>query len=174
MAAVLNEFLVGDFQVVRGLLEALQKRHPGFISTESITGIERSFHRLRDLILTTRSYALLVSIELGRINRAQKNLRALSYLDVVGRLRLGVRLAKVTLAVPMRVDRALKMRKQREREARAAGWSAAGLTEEEKERGGFLNERVARVLEFIVGNGADDEEGDECWPGGGGGGEKKS
>lgn len=163
---MLNEFIQGDFALVRKLLETLQKRHPALISTETITGIERSFHRLRDLILTTRSYALLVSIELGRINRAQRNLRALGYLDVVGRMRMTVRLVKVTLAVPMRVDRALRMKKAREKEAKRAGWNAAGrIPEEEEKNGGILNERVLRVLEFIVGNGADDEEGDETWMG---------
>lgn len=166
VAAVLTEFMQGDFALVKTLLEALQKQYPRVISTESIDSIERSFHRLRDLILTTRSYALLVSIELGRINRAQKNLRSLRYLDIMGRTRMTIRLVKVTLAVPMRVDRALKMRKEREFAAKKAGWNAAGIAEdEEAKKGGILNERVLRVLEFIVGDGANDEEGDDTWSG---------
>jgi hypothetical protein len=165
VAAVWMEFMQGDFALVKTLLEALQKSYPRVISTESIDSIERSFHRLRDLILTTRSYALLVSIELGRINRAQKNLRALRYLDLVGRTRMTIRLVKVTLAVPMRVDRALRGKKEREAQARRAGWNAAGIAEEEVARGGILNERVLKVLEFIVGDGANDEEGDEEWKG---------
>ncbi|RPA75448.1 DnaJ-domain-containing protein [Ascobolus immersus RN42] len=165
VAAVLTEFMQGDFALVKTLLEALQKQYPRVISSESIDSIERSFHRLRDLILTTRSYALLVSIELGRINRAQKNLRALRYLDLVGRTRMTIRLVKVTLAVPMRVDRALRMKKERDFAAKKAGWTAAGIAEEDDKKGGILNERVLKVLEFIVGDGANDEEGDEAWTG---------
>lgn len=130
-----------------------------------VVGIERSFIRIRELILTTRTYALLIYIELGRIHRVQKRLMGLGYLDVVGRARLTIHLVRVTLAVPMRVDRALKQREEKAWRAKVAGLQAAGLPpmEASRPRAGILNDRVSKVLEFIVGNAGKDEGADEAW-----------
>lgn len=128
--------------------------------------IERSFIRIRELVLTTRTYALLIYIELGRIHRVQKRLMGLGYFDVVGRTRLSIHLVRVTLAVPMRVDRALKRREEKAWRANAAGLQAAGMQcVETRNKAGILNERVSRVLEFIVGNAGKDEGVDEAWSG---------
>lgn len=167
--AMLYEFMTGDFALVKSLIQSLNRQYPNLVSEDAIDGIERSWFRVRDLIISTRHYALLVSIELGRINRVQKKLRALGYFDVFGRIRMTAQLVKVTLAVPMRVDRALRLREERERRATEAGWNAAeGMgfdTIEGKSgrRGGILNERVFKVLEFIVGESAEDPEADAAW-----------
>lgn len=163
VASLLYEFMNGDFALVKTLLQALNKRYPNLITEEAITGIEHSWTRVRELILTTRSYALLISIELGRIYRVQKKLRSLGYLDVIGRMRMSAQLVKVTLAVPMRVDRALRQKAHRERRAKQAGWDAVGLEPGSDKEGGILNEKVFKVLEFIVGSSADDEEADAAW-----------
>ncbi|KAI9836618.1 MAG: hypothetical protein M1819_001252 [Sarea resinae] len=163
--AVLHEFMTGDFSLVRQWLESLNRRYPHLVSTEVVLTVERSFVRIRELVLTTRTYALLVYIELGRIHRVQKRLMGLGYLDVVGRLRLTVHLVRVTLAVPMRVDRALKAKEEKEWRARAAGLQAAGLPlpqpPEMLGRAGILNDRVSKVLEFIVGEAGRDDEADQ-------------
>lgn len=89
---------------------------------------------------------------------------ALGYLDVVGRTRLTIHLVRVSLAVPMRVDRALKQREEKAWRAKVAGLQAAGLSVMPNEgRAGILNERVSRVLEFIVGAAGTDEGVDEAW-----------
>jgi len=77
-------------------------------------------------------------------------------------------LVKVTLAVPMRVDRALRLKEERERRAKEAGWNAADgkydtIEGKAGRRGGILNDRVFRVLEFIVGESAEDPEADAAW-----------
>lgn len=133
--------------------------------------IERAFGRIRELILTTRTYALLISIELGRIHRVQKKLLALSYFDVLGRMRLTMQLVRVTLAVPVRVDRALQRKVEREWSAKHAGWNVVGVGMKEMKgremetRKGLLNERVSRVLAFIAGDKMEDEEEDRDWMG---------
>jgi hypothetical protein len=162
--AVLNEFMTGDFLIVRKWLESLHTQYPNLVSEEVVINVERSFIRIRELVLTTRTYALLIYIELGRIHRVQKRLMGLGYLDVVGRARLTIHLVRVTLAVPMRVDRALKQREERAWRAKAAGLQAAGLPPPETVfRAGILNDRVSKVLEFIVGNAGKDEGADEAW-----------
>lgn len=126
--------------------------------------IERSFIRIRELVLTTRTYALLIYIELGRIHRVQKRLMELGYFDVVGRTRLTFHLVRVTLAVPMRVDRVLKQREERAWRAKSAGLQARGITPNSQMRSaGILNDRVSKVLEFIVGVAGEDEGADEAW-----------
>ncbi|KAL3426023.1 DnaJ domain-containing protein [Phlyctema vagabunda] len=162
--AILQEFMTGDFAVVRRWLETIQSRHPSLVSEEIIINVERSFIRIRELVLTTRTYALLIYIELGRIHRVQKRLMGLGYLDVVGRARLTIHLVRVTLAVPMRVDRALKQREERAWRAKVAGLQAAGITPTESMgKAGILNDRVSQVLEFIVGAAGKDEGADEEW-----------
>lgn len=161
--AILHEFMTGDFAIVRRWLESLHTQYPNLISQEVVVNVERSFIRIRELVLTTRTYALLIYIELGRIHRVQKRLMSLRYLDVVGRARLTIHLVRVTLAVPMRVDRALKAREEKAWRARAAGLQAAGLPQQEAPRAGILNDRVSQVLEFIVGAAGKDEGADEAW-----------
>lgn len=156
--------MTGDFVIVRRWLESLHAQYPHLVSEEVVINVERSFIRIRELVLTTRTYALLIYIELGRIHRAQKRLMGLGYFDVVGRARLTIHLVRVTLAVPMRVDRALKQREEKAWRAKVAGLQARGITPTETMgRAGILNERVSKVLEFIVGAAGKDEGADEAW-----------
>ncbi|KAH6676346.1 putative DnaJ like protein subfamily B member 11 [Halenospora varia] len=160
--AILHEFMTGDFVIVRRWLESLHSQYPNLVSEEVVINVERSFIRIRELVLTTRTYALLIYIELGRIHRVQKQLMGLGYLDVLGRARLTIHLVRVTLAVPMRVDRALKQREEKAWRAKVAGLQARGITPTETMgRAGILNERVSKVLEFIVGTAGKDEGADE-------------
>lgn len=151
---VLHEFMTGDFAVVRRWLDSLHQRYPHLVSSEVCIGIEKSFIRIRELVLTTTTYALLIYVELGRIHRVQKRLMGLGYLDVVGRTRLTILLVKVTLAVPMRVDRKLREKEEQKWRAEEQGC----LARDGRERtAGILNERVSKVLEFIVGDAGLDE-----------------
>ena len=94
----------------------------------------------------------------------QKRLMGLGYFDVVGRTRLTFHLVRVTLAVPMRVDRALKQREEKAWRAKSAGLQARGITPNPQMRSaGILNDRVSKVLEFIVGVAGEDEGADEAW-----------
>lgn len=162
--AILHEFLTGDFAIVRSWLQTLHTQYPNLVSEEVVINVERSFIRIRELVLTTRTYALLIYIELGRIRRVQKRLMGLGYMDVLGRTRLTIHLVRVTLAVPMRVDRALKQREEKAWRAKSAGLQARGIIPDEQRRSaGILNDRVSKVLEFIVGAAGNDEGADEAW-----------
>ncbi|TKA73253.1 hypothetical protein B0A49_03760 [Cryomyces minteri] len=86
--------------------------------------------------------------------------RGLRTLDVLGRARVTLQLVRVTLAIPMRVDRAQKRRAEQRWRAKSAGLQAAGLSPPPAaavSTAGVLNERVVRVLEFIVGDAGKDE-----------------
>ncbi|KAH8594460.1 putative DnaJ like protein subfamily B member 11 [Bisporella sp. PMI_857] len=164
VAAVFQEFMTGDFRIVREYLESLRSIYPNLVSDERIILLENSLIKTRELILTTRTYALLVYIELGRIHKVSKRLMGLGYLDVFGRTKMTIHLARVTLAFPMRVDRALKLREERAWRAECAGLRARGITPPEKKpSAGILNEKISKVIEFIVGADGRDEIADEAW-----------
>ncbi|KAJ6259261.1 hypothetical protein Dda_6160 [Drechslerella dactyloides] len=159
--SIFAEFMAGDFTHVRQLLETAHRSYPNLVSDDVIDGIESAFFRIRQLVITTRVYAFLISIELGRIHRVQKRLMALGYFDVRGRVIVTMQLVRTTLAIPVRMELALRRRKEREWRAKTAGWNAIGRPpEEEMKVGGILNDRVFKVLELLVGSSAEDDAED--------------
>ncbi|KAI9675162.1 MAG: hypothetical protein M1829_003522 [Trizodia sp. TS-e1964] len=159
--AFLREFMRGEFAIVRNGLQCLSKKYPHLVSQEVVFWVEKSFVKMRELVLTAKTYTLLIYAELGRLHRVQRRLRNLRLLDVMGRMKLTVHLVRVALAIPMRVDRALKQKEEEELMAKIASLQATGLPPDVYKRAGILNERVSRVLEFIVGDAGFDEESDE-------------
>ncbi|QSZ28767.1 hypothetical protein DSL72_003272 [Monilinia vaccinii-corymbosi] len=170
VSSLIHDFLTGDFITIRSLLSSLNSQYPHLINTDVTSSIETAFIKVRELVMRGRIWALLIYIEMGRIWRVQQRLRGLRRWDLVEQARMLVFLVRVVVAVPVRVDRALRERVERERRARKAGLEARGTAgdleedeeeeEEEEWRGGILNERVCKVLEFIVGDAGKDEEGE--------------
>ncbi|KAK5140046.1 hypothetical protein LTR04_003188 [Oleoguttula sp. CCFEE 6159] len=157
---LLDEFLSGDFGTVRAWLATAHQRYPHWFSGPVVRSIERGLVRLRDLTLSSRTYAQLLWDELRRVGRVARRFRCLGALDVLGRARVTLQLVRVTLAIPMRVDRAQRWRAEHRWRAKSAGLQAAGLSPPPAaavSTAGFLNERVVRVLEFIVGDAGKDE-----------------
>ncbi|TKA50810.1 hypothetical protein B0A49_10651 [Cryomyces minteri] len=157
---LLDEFLSGDFGTVRAWLATAHQRYPHWFSGPVVRSIERGLVRLREVTLSSRTYAQLVWDELRRVGRVARRFRDLRALDVLGRARVTLQLVRVTLAIPMRVDRAQKRRAEQRWRAKSAGLQAAGLSPPPAaavSTAGFLNERVVRVLEFIVGDAGKDE-----------------
>ncbi|KAK5013949.1 hypothetical protein LTR16_004310 [Cryomyces antarcticus] len=157
---LLDEFLSGDFGTVRAWLATAHQRYPHWFSGPVVRSIERGLVRLRDLTLSSRTYAQLLWDELRRVGRVARRFRRLGALDVLGRARVTLQLVRVTLAIPMRVDRAQRRRAEHRWRAKSAGLQVAGLSPPPAaavSTAGFLNERVVRVLEFIVGDAGKDE-----------------
>lgn len=55
-----------------------------------------------------QKYLRLIRFELIRLYQLQSDLRSLSYFDILGRLRLTLALTRVTLEIPMVLDRAMR------------------------------------------------------------------
>ncbi|KAJ8067770.1 hypothetical protein OCU04_003371 [Sclerotinia nivalis] len=165
VSSLIHDFLTGDFITIRSLLSSLNSQYPHLINTDVTSSIELAFIKVRELVMRGRVWALLIYIEMGRIWRVQKRLRSLGRWDLVGKAKMMVLLVRVVVAVPVRVDRALRERVEKERRAKKVELEAEGLayeldSEEEWIKGGILNERVCKVLEFIVGEAGNDEEGE--------------
>ncbi|KAI9848096.1 MAG: hypothetical protein M1837_001198 [Sclerophora amabilis] len=160
-----QEFMNGDFGHIRRALESLNRQYPNLISHWVIEVVLRSFVKIQEVLQSSKAYSLLMCIELGRIGRVTKGFNELRYTDVVGCLRLTIQLARVTLALPMRFDRALRLKAEKDMRAKTAGMVALGLPipEASKPPSGFLNDRVITVLEFIVGEAGHDEAADAEW-----------
>jgi len=164
VATILHDFITGDFAITRRYLNTLQRSYPHLLTPSFIVSIESSFVKIRELVLTTRIYALIIYIELSRIKRVTTKLNQLNWTDVVGRTKMTVHLVRVTLAVPMRVDKALKIREERAwRDEVEKGLRSAEQAKIGGGRAGILNERVSKVLEFMVGAAGKDEGADEAW-----------
>ncbi|TEY79631.1 hypothetical protein BOTCAL_0043g00350 [Botryotinia calthae] len=166
VSSLIHDFLTGDFITIRSLLSSLNSQYPHLINTDVTSSIEVAFIKVRELVMRGRVWALLIYIEMGRIWRVQKRLRELGRWDLVGKARMMLLLVRVVVAVPVRVDRALKARVEKERRRMKTGSEAKELderldSEDELARGGILNERVCKVLEFIVGEAGNDEEGED-------------
>lgn len=158
------EFLEkGDFEMVRVLVEALNASNPGLnLGDDAIEGIEGALRRLRGILLAGAKHFRIVRFELIKLYEIQHDLRQLSYFDVFGRLRLSLQLARVTLSIPMAIDRAMKEEGDEEEAEREGidGEGPNGLVEEgyagaDGEEGrivkrGLLGPRVAGVLGLAV------------------------
>lgn len=102
----------------------------------------------------------IVKFELIRLYEIQHDLRQLSYFDVFGRLRLSLQLARVTLSIPMAIDKAMREEDEDEDGLGPNGHRGpAGYVEDDEEalnapqrqvvKKGLLGPRVAGVLGLV-------------------------
>ncbi|GET02739.1 DnaJ-domain-containing protein [Rhizophagus clarus] len=130
------EFMDGDFEMIRALVNALNENNPGLnLGDDAIETLEIAFRRMRDLLLAGKKYVKIVQFELIRLYELQQQLRSLSYFDVFGRLRITLQLARLTLTIPMLIDNAMKA----EFDAGAKGANK-----------GLLGDGVAKVIYSLV------------------------
>ena len=113
--------------------------------------IDKALDRVGEMVATARTWWMLLVAELMRVRRVWRCFLRVRFWDLRGRVRLAFRVIRVILAVPVRVDRALRMRRERDRKAGKVRGASGGL----------LNERVRGMLEFIVGSELEDREEDE-------------
>lgn len=107
LRSVLHEFMEGDFEMIRVLIQALNEAPGWDLGEETVDQVEGVFQRLRTVVLSGQKYLTIVRFELVRLYDIQCGLRQLSYFDVFGRLRLTLQLARVTLGIPMAIDSAI-------------------------------------------------------------------
>jgi len=135
-------------------LGAMNEVNPALnISDDTIESVIGSFVRLREILLTGQKYVQIVRFELIRLYEIQHSLRQLSYFDVCGRLRLTLQLARVTLSLPCRIDRAMieEAEEEERRMAAAASSSSGGRGGSTSKRRGLLHPRVNSVLVSVCG-----------------------
>ncbi|TFK20703.1 DnaJ-domain-containing protein [Coprinopsis marcescibilis] len=111
---VLNDFLDGDLEVIRSLLTAINDFNPGMkLGEEGINSILSTLHSIRERALTCRVCIYTLHTELTRLLEAQHAFSQLSYFDILGRTRLTVQLTRITVGIPLALERALNENKNR-------------------------------------------------------------
>ncbi|KAG0212914.1 hypothetical protein BGX28_005376 [Mortierella sp. GBA30] len=153
LSQVFFEFMDGDFEVIRNMINTMNNTSGGVRLGEDVIGvIEEMFLRLRFVLHGCKKYMTLVHDQVQQLSEIHHSMRSLAYLDVLGRFRLTLKLSKVMLTIPMIIQDEMR----REIAVKAA---LEGGTDQEdantKKNAGivenvFLNDRVETVLKKVV------------------------
>ncbi|KAF8893297.1 hypothetical protein CPB85DRAFT_1330854 [Mucidula mucida] len=105
---VFNDFLDGDLEVIRSLLKAINDLNPALsLGEDGINSVLTTLQRIRQRALTCRTCIYALHSELSRLLEVQHALRQLSYFDLFGRSRLTIQLTRITLRLPIAVEKAI-------------------------------------------------------------------
>ncbi|KAF9547025.1 hypothetical protein EC957_009029 [Mortierella hygrophila] len=153
LSQVFFEFMDGDFEVIRNMINTMNNTAGGVRLGDDVIGvIEEMFLRLRFVLHGCKKYMTLVHDQVQQLGEIHHSMRSLAYLDVLGRFRLTLKLSKVMLTIPMIIQDEMK------REIAVAA-ALEGASEQDdantKKNAGivgtvFLNDRVETVLKKVV------------------------
>ncbi|PLW07484.1 hypothetical protein PCANC_24789 [Puccinia coronata f. sp. avenae] len=154
--ATFCEFMDGDFEMIRVVINALNEGNPGLnLGEDVVASLEGVVGRLRSRVVSGKKYVGLVRFELMKLYELQASLRALSYFNLLGRLRLSLALARVTLSIPMQIDQAMRAGSSDsdsdlEDDDQDNHHETDGEAKKPRERKGILPPRVVGLLEATV------------------------
>ncbi|KAH9943707.1 DnaJ-domain-containing protein [Amylocystis lapponica] len=143
---VFNDLLDGDFEMIRTMLRAVNDINPSLrLGEEGINSVLMTFQSIRERALTCRTCVLVLHTELSRVMEVQRAFRELSYFELRRRSCLTVQLARLTISLPIALDKAL------------AGERLEDAYEEDENRDGvggdrtvILNKRAYKLLRGLV------------------------
>ncbi|KAJ7158909.1 hypothetical protein C8R46DRAFT_404389 [Mycena filopes] len=105
---VFDDFLEGDLEMIRTLLKAINDINPSLaLGEEGINSVLNSLQRIRERALTCRTCIYALHAELTRLLEVQHLFRQLSYFDLLGRTRLTIQLTRITLSLPIALEKAI-------------------------------------------------------------------
>ncbi|KAJ7052503.1 hypothetical protein C8F01DRAFT_1332423 [Mycena amicta] len=105
---VFDDFLEGDLEMIRTLLKAVNDINPSLsMGDEGINSILNSLQRIRERALTCRTCIYALHAEMTRVLEIQHSFRQLSFFDLRTRTRLIVELTRITLSLPLALERAI-------------------------------------------------------------------
>lgn len=109
IVSVINDFLDGDMEMIRTLLRAINDINPSLkLGDEGINSVLAVFQTIRQRALTCRTCVMALHSELIRVLEIQTAFRQLPYLDIAGRSRLTIQLTRITLSLPVTLERAIR------------------------------------------------------------------
>ncbi|KAF8604672.1 DnaJ-domain-containing protein, partial [Ceratobasidium sp. AG-I] len=108
LQAIWADFLDGDFEIIRMLLRSINETNPSLnLGGDATETLLSALFNIREVIISGQQHFRLIKFELMRLYEIQYSLRQLSYFDVPGRLKLTMQLARLTIALPINVDKAI-------------------------------------------------------------------
>ncbi|KAH9018472.1 DnaJ-domain-containing protein [Lactarius pseudohatsudake] len=153
VVGIFNDFLDGDLEMVRTLLRGINDLSPSLrLGDEGIDSILLTLQGLRDRVLTCRALTHTVISTLSHLLDTHASLAKLSYFSLRPRARLSLRLARITLGLPLALEQELRhqrnvrarSRARRRREHCERFNVTAAESEDETERDGEI--RGGRVI----------------------------
>ncbi|KAJ6513413.1 DnaJ domain-containing protein [Mycena sanguinolenta] len=106
--SVFDDFLEGDLEMIRSLLKSITDINPSLsMGEEGINSVLNSLQRLRERALTCRTCIYALHAELTRLLELQHSFRQLSYFDLLGRTRITIQLTRITLSLPIALEKAI-------------------------------------------------------------------
>ncbi|KAF5392296.1 hypothetical protein D9757_001381 [Collybiopsis confluens] len=109
VVGIFNEFLDGDLEVIRTLLKAISDFNPSLtLGDDGINSVLNILQAIRERALTCRTCIFALQAQLARLLEVQQEMRRLSYLDIFGRSRLTIQLTRITLSLPLVLEKALE------------------------------------------------------------------
>ncbi|KAI6025778.1 hypothetical protein F5J12DRAFT_447896 [Pisolithus orientalis] len=109
LRSVLCDFLDGNLEMVHMLLRALGDLSPSLeLSDESIDSVLSVLRGVRESMLTCRTCVVALHAECIRVLELQSALRQLPYLDITSRSRLTIQLTRLTLTLPITLEKAIE------------------------------------------------------------------
>ncbi|TFY62179.1 hypothetical protein EVJ58_g4018 [Rhodofomes roseus] len=144
---VFNDLLDGDLDMVRSLLRTVNDLNPSLrIGEEGINSVLVSLQAIRERALTCRTCILALHHELTHLLEVQRAFHDLSYFDIRRRSCLTIRLARLTVSLPIALERALT--EQNADDIYAADGTRDGVGG--ADRTALMNARVYRLLRGLV------------------------
>ncbi|KAG9078977.1 hypothetical protein FS749_008961 [Ceratobasidium sp. UAMH 11750] len=90
------------------LIGSLNEANPALgLGEDKAEALLHALVNLRDVIISGQQHLRLIKFELMRLYEIQHALRQLSYFDIPGRLKLTMQLARLTIALPVNLDKAI-------------------------------------------------------------------
>ncbi|CCM07054.1 uncharacterized protein FIBRA_09376 [Fibroporia radiculosa] len=109
---VFNDILDGDLDMIRTLLRAVNDINPSLrLGEDGINSVLLTLHSIRERALTCRTCILALHSELTNLLEVQRTFRSLSYLDLRRRSCLTVRLARLTVRLPIALEQAIRQQR---------------------------------------------------------------
>ncbi|KAI0270159.1 hypothetical protein BGY98DRAFT_1091329 [Russula aff. rugulosa BPL654] len=143
VVGILNDFLDGDLEMVRTLLRGINDLSPSLrLGDEGIDSIILTLQALRDRVLTCRALTHTVIATLSHLLDTHASLAKLSYFSLRPRARLSLRLARITLALPLALEQELRYQRKNEEEAERDSYG--------RDERVFFPRRVMILIEGIV------------------------
>ncbi|KAG8213204.1 hypothetical protein J3R82DRAFT_11669 [Butyriboletus roseoflavus] len=106
---IISDYLDGNLEVIHTLLQAVSDLSPSLkLSDDGINSVLSVLQNIRGRVLTCRACILALHSELIRVLELQYAFRQLPYLDITSRSRLTIQLTRITLSLPVTLEKAIQ------------------------------------------------------------------
>ncbi|KIJ66761.1 hypothetical protein HYDPIDRAFT_174127 [Hydnomerulius pinastri MD-312] len=150
LLSIVSDFLDGDLEMIRTLLRAISDLNPSLkLGDDGINSVLAVLQGIRERILTCRACIIALHTELIRVLELQSAFRQLPYLDITGRSRLTIQLTRITLSLPVTLEKAIQESQNDSCGAGGQTGTVDGREGGESDKAALLPRRVVLLIRGI-------------------------